>query len=136
MTREEREGFLAELHVGVLAIDEPGRGPLLSPIWYVYEQGEVLVNIDRDSVKAELVTAARRASMMVQTEAAPYKYATVEGPARLTPGWHDHLAMAIRYLGPELGRWYADNNPETGGSVTLHLVPEHWRTYDFNKLFA
>jgi hypothetical protein len=25
MTREEREAFLADVHVGVLAIDEPGR---------------------------------------------------------------------------------------------------------------
>ena len=39
MTRAEREAFLADVHVGVLSIAEPGRGPLAAPIWYGYEPG-------------------------------------------------------------------------------------------------
>ncbi len=39
MTRQEREAFLADLHVGIISIDEPGRGPLTAPIWYDYEPG-------------------------------------------------------------------------------------------------
>jgi hypothetical protein len=35
MTREEREAFLAGAHVGVLRIDEPGRGLLSVPVWYL-----------------------------------------------------------------------------------------------------
>jgi nitroimidazol reductase NimA-like FMN-containing flavoprotein (pyridoxamine 5'-phosphate oxidase superfamily) len=136
MTRAEREAFLSEVHVGVLGIDEPANGPLLSPIWYAYEDGAIHVNIGRTSRKAQLAERAGRASMTVQTETAPYQYVTVEGPAQLRAGWHDPLAMAVRYLGPELGPWYVDNNPETDDSVTLVLVPERWRTYDFNKLFA
>jgi nitroimidazol reductase NimA-like FMN-containing flavoprotein (pyridoxamine 5'-phosphate oxidase superfamily) len=38
MTREERETFLANLHVGVLAIPSDG-APLTAPIWYDYEPG-------------------------------------------------------------------------------------------------
>jgi hypothetical protein len=44
--------------------------------------------------------------------------------------------MATRYLGAEFGKWYADANPQDDHSVTLVLVPERWRTYDFNKLLA
>ena len=36
MTRAEREAFLAGQHVGIISIDEPGRGPLAVPIWYDY----------------------------------------------------------------------------------------------------
>lgn len=32
MTREEREAFLAEPHVGVISIPEPDHGPLTVPI--------------------------------------------------------------------------------------------------------
>ena len=39
MTKEEREAFLADLHVGVISIAEEGRGPLTVPIWYSYEPG-------------------------------------------------------------------------------------------------
>ena len=135
MEAEEREAFLASVHVGVLSVDEPGRGPHALPIWYLYVNGEVLVGIDGASRKAALLRAAGRATLTVQTETAPYQYVSVEGPVVLEPASHDGLALATRYLGPELGAWYADNNPSTPDSLTVRLRPEHWRTFDFAKLF-
>jgi len=136
MTRDEREAFLAGVHVGVLAIAEPGRGPLALPVWYAYEDGDVLVHIDDDTRKAELVRAAGRATLTVQDEAPPYKYVCVEGPAAIEPRSGDDASLAVRYLGVELGEWYARENPATATAVTLRLRPEHWRTYDFAKLFS
>ena len=72
---------------------------------------------------------------MVQTETPPYKYVSVEGPVSLDAGPHDEVAMATRYLGPELGKWYAESTAGVEGVMVLRLVPEHWRTYDFAKLF-
>ena len=37
MTRPEREAFLADVHVGVLAVDEPGRGPMALPELTTYK---------------------------------------------------------------------------------------------------
>ena len=136
MTRAEREAFLADAHVGVLAIDEPGRGPMSAPIWYLYDDGAVVMNIDGDSVKAKLARAAGRASLTVQTEAAPYKYVTVEGPVTLEGGTYEALQMAVRYLGEELGKWYVDEYEHPKTPVVMRLVPEHWRTYDFGKALA
>jgi hypothetical protein len=48
----------------------------------------------------------------------------------------DDLAMATRYLGPELGRWYAETNPSTESSVLAVLTPERWRTFDFAKVMG
>jgi nitroimidazol reductase NimA-like FMN-containing flavoprotein (pyridoxamine 5'-phosphate oxidase superfamily) len=135
MTVEERTAFLAGLHVGVLAVDEPGRGPHSLPIWYLYEDGEVLIGIDGPSRKAALLRAAGRATMTVQTETAPYNYVSIEGPVALEPASHDELELAVRYLGDEIGPWYVENNPRTPDSVTVRLRPEHWRTFDFARLF-
>ena len=135
MTTEEREEFLAGMHVGVLAVDEPGRGPHALPIWYLYVDGEVLIGIEGSSRKAALLRAAGRASLTVQSEAVPYKYVSIEGSVVLEPAMHDELAMATRYLGDELGAWYVENNPRTDDSVTIRLRLEHWRTFDFAKLF-
>jgi len=135
MTAAEREEFLKAVHVGVLAVDEPGHGPHALPIWYQYENGEVLIGIDGSSRKAALLRAAGRASLTVQTETAPYQYVSVEGPVVVEPAQHDNLAMATRYLGDELGAWYADNNPVTPDTMTVRLRPERWRTFDFAKLF-
>src|SRR5262249_32800525 len=123
------------VHIGVLAVDQPGRGPHALPIWYQYENGEVIVRVDDTSMKAKLVRAAGRATLTVQSEEAPYKYVSVEGPARVESRPHDDLALATRYLGPEMGAWYAENNPSGATGVTVVLTPEHWRTYDYAKLF-
>jgi len=132
MTVGEREAFLAAVH---LAVDEPGSGPHALPIWYLYVDGEVLIGIDGPSRKAALLRAAGRATMTVQTETAPYLYVSVEGPVVLEAAMHDELAMAERYLGAELGAWYVEHNPRTDDSLTVRLRPEHWRTFDFAKLF-
>jgi PPOX class probable F420-dependent enzyme len=136
MTRGEREAFLADVHVGVLAVEQPGRGPLALPIWYLVEDGDVLIGMGGSSKKAELLRAAGRATLTVQTEDPPYKYASVEGPVAIEAHQRDDLEMASRYLGPELGRWYADHNPSTPESVVVRLTPEHWLTKDFGKLMG
>ena len=135
MTVAERDAFLAAVRVGVLAVDEPGRGPHALPVWYQYEGGEVLIGIDGASHKAALLRDAGRASLTVQTETAPYQYVSVEGPVVLEPANHDDLLLATRYLGAELGAWYAEHNPRTDDSLTVRLRPERWRTFDFAKLF-
>jgi nitroimidazol reductase NimA-like FMN-containing flavoprotein (pyridoxamine 5'-phosphate oxidase superfamily) len=39
MTKQEREAFLADVHVGVISIAEEGRGPMTVPIWYACDLG-------------------------------------------------------------------------------------------------
>jgi nitroimidazol reductase NimA-like FMN-containing flavoprotein (pyridoxamine 5'-phosphate oxidase superfamily) len=40
LSREEREQFLAEPHIGALSVVErPDRAPLTVPIWYQYNPG-------------------------------------------------------------------------------------------------
>lgn len=136
MTVAEREAFLADLHVGVLAIDEPGRGPLALPVWYLVRDGVVEISMDGSSLKASLLRAAGRATLVAQTEEAPYKYVSVEGPISIDAQTADALEMATRYLGPEFGAWYAEANPTTDDSVVVRLTPEHWRTMDFAKLLG
>lgn len=136
MTRAERDEFLAAVRVAVLSVDDPGRGPLAVPVWYLFEDGDILIETDRTSKKARLLEAAGRASITVQTETAPYLYVTVEGPAVIEPNERDVEEIPTRYLGPELGAWYAKENPHGEDSVVIRLTPEHWNTMDFNKVLA
>ena len=136
MNEAERNEFLAAVRVGVLAIDHPGHGPLALPIWYQWENGVVVISMDGSSLKARLLRAAGRATMTVQDEAPPYSYVSVEGPVVVAGEMGDVLSMATRYLGPELGTWYADTNPSTADTVLVRLTPENWRTCDFGKGMA
>ena len=81
MTKEKREAFLADVHVGIISIAEEGRGPLTVPIWYAYEPGgDLRIMTGRESRKGRLVARAGRFSLCVQTDTSPYKYVSVEGP--------------------------------------------------------
>lgn len=135
LTKEEREKFLADLHIGVLTVaDVDGRAPLAVPLGYLYEPGgEIRFATAKDSRKMTLVRAAGRVGFLVQSEQRPYRYVAVEGPvtgeAQTTPD--EHLAMAIRYLGPEEGPQYFEISKEAVAEmVTVRIRPERWRTYD------
>ena len=143
MTKQEREAFLADLHVGVISIEEAGRGPLTVPIWYDYEPGgELWIITDRGSRKGKLLDAAGRFSLCAQTESVPYKYVSVEGPI-VSVGADDleriGRAMAYRYLGQEMGDAYLEATraeAERTDTVCYRMRPEHWLTVDYAKQFS
>ena len=133
MTPDEREAFLAGAHIGILSIQRDGKGPLALPIWYQYENGQVIIHIDDSSVKATLLRRHGRASMTVQTEEPPYRYVMVEGPVTVASEDRNILSIAVRYLGDELGRQYAASNEGAATAVIARLTPERWLTTDYGK---
>jgi PPOX class probable F420-dependent enzyme len=140
MSPQEREAFLAGLHVGVISILEPGRGPLTVPIWYAYEPGgELRVVTDRDSRKGRLLAVGSRLSLCVQSETPPYRYVSVEGPVvslEAADRERDLRPLARRYLGPELGDGYvAATHAQAGTSVLVRIRPERWLSVDYSKQY-
>jgi nitroimidazol reductase NimA-like FMN-containing flavoprotein (pyridoxamine 5'-phosphate oxidase superfamily) len=136
MTAEERETFLAGVHVGVLAVERAGRAPLAVPIWYAYEGGEVLLWMDRDSVKDRSIRAAERLSLVAQSETVPYKYVTAEGPAVSADGpptREQALAIASRYLPEAEAAAYVDG-ALGDRSVLVRMRPEKWLSNDQSKV--
>jgi len=141
MTPEEREAFLAGVHVGVLSVENPGRGPLAVPVWYAYEAGGTVdVITDGHSRKAQRLRDAGRCALCAQSETPPYRYVSVEGPITVvehTVGDDARRAMAYRYLGTEIGDLYlAATAADAPRSVMFRMTPAHWYTTDFAKQFG
>jgi len=134
MSGTEREAFLADLHVGVLAVERPDGPPLAAPIWYRVLDGAVEMTIGAGSQKAAALERAGRASLCVQREAHPPAYVTVEGPIALVAATREQrVAIASRYLGPEVGEAYVGST-DGGDHTAVVLTPETWRTVDYAKL--
>ena len=138
MTRAEREAFLADTHVALLAIEQEGRGPFLVPVWYWYRPGsDVHIVTGGASRKLPLLRKAGRASLCVQTETMPYKYVTIEGPVTIVdrPDYErDVSEVALRYLGPQMGEAYlAATTVEHETAVLVRIKPERWQTVDFTR---
>lgn len=143
MTKAERGAFLAGVHVGVISIAEPGRGPLTAPIWYGYEPGgELWIVTERASRKGRLLAQVARFSLCVQSEQPPYKYVSVEGPiTAITPSdvERGRRPLARRYLGRDLGDRYieATDTPESrSANIRISLRPERWLTTDYAKQYS
>ena len=135
MTHQEAQGFLADLHVGVLSLTDDSRGPLTVPIWYDYQpEGDIFFITGPNSRKGKLLKVGVRLSLVAQSEDPPYKYVSVEGPVTSIgkANKDDLLDMAIRYLGSEEGKKYTGNT-ETKGGVIVRVKPDRWLSVDYSK---
>ncbi len=138
MTREEREACLAAVHVGVLSVDEPRRGPLSVPVWYLYEPGgEIIVVTRPEARKTRLLSVGARVAFLVQSEELPPKYVTTQGrvvavaPADVS---RDVKPVVRKYLGAEVGDSYVDNTRPNGtNEVVVRIRPQRWYSRDFGR---
>lgn len=141
MTREEREAFLADLHVGVLSVaGEAGRPPNMMPMWYRYEPGGmVMFTTAHPTRKARLLEKSGRVSLCVQGEQIPYRYVTVEGQVANVndPAPPDALrAIAPRYIGPERAAAMVAATKDWAPVMQLyHVQPERWHSADHGEEF-
>ncbi|NIK58450.1 pyridoxamine 5'-phosphate oxidase family protein [Kribbella shirazensis] len=145
LSRAERTAFLSDVRVGVLSVasDRPDRAPVSAPVWYQYDpEIGVTVIMNGKSRKGAAIEAARRFVLVVQSEAVPYRYVSVEGPVteiRRTDPEKDLLPLAVRYLGEDRGRAYL-KEWENAGAAETDLVyvmkPTHWNTADFTNDLA
>lgn len=131
----EREQFLAEPHIGALAVAwRSDRAPLTVPIWYGYTPGgELWINTGPASRKAKAIQSAGRFSLMAQRTEPTVRYVSVEGPVtRVEQGSHERSwEMAARYLPPDRVADYVEyERTQLGEHVAIYLRPEHWLSAD------
>jgi hypothetical protein len=131
----DRELFLAEPHIAALSVSAGlDRGPVTVPMWYQYEPGgEAWILTESASLKAHLIGAAGRFSLMVDRITPTIRYVSVEGPVTRTVPETDELLweIATRYLGEEKARDYiAMAKAEFGEQVVIYLRPERWLSSD------
>lgn len=134
MTAEARKAFLSGVHVGVLALNEPGRGPLTVPVWYdVNAEGELVFIVDAGSRKGRLLAVGTRLSLCAQVETPPYQYVSVEGPVTALIGCDAECVRPIarRYLGTRGGDEYADT-VDLSDTVLVSVRLERWLSADFS----
>lgn len=134
-SKSQWERFLKGRHVAVLAtIGADGR-PVLTPIWYLYIDGKMLMRTGTDSAKVANIRRDPRVTVCVQDERPPYASVTMYGKAsiegeRLGLG----AKIARHYLGAVAGAAYirvAAEQIQQSAEVTLVVTPDRVRTENF-----
>jgi len=104
--------------VGYLAAD--GR-PLVAPIWFVVEDGQVVFNTARDSAKGKALARDPRVVVCVDLERPPYGFVQIQGVATTSEEIDDLVSSATqiggRYMGPERAGEFGKRNGVPGELV-------------------
>lgn|SRR5574341_390656 len=116
--------FLREANVAILAtVDSRGR-PHAAPVWYLYDDGVLIISTGRGSQKHRNIEANAQVTAVVDRRTLPYYAVMVQGRAEVGPALppDDRFRLAVRYLGEDLGRRYIER---TAGedSVTIRIHP-------------
>jgi hypothetical protein len=141
LTVEQKQTFLAGLHVGMLSIPRSNStgemaAPLTSPVWYGYQAGgELWLLTMATSMKGKLLKVGLPVSFCVQNEQPPYAYVSVTGTvARITPSLLEEelRPLARRYLGIVGGDAYTDAEG-VEDTITVHISIDSWLAVDYGS---
>ncbi len=104
--------------LGYVAAD--GR-PLVAPVWFVVDRGDLVLNTGKDTAKGKALARDPRVVICVDDPHPPYSFVQVQGVAALSEDPAELLDIATRagarYMGPDRGEEYGRRNGVPGELV-------------------
>jgi PPOX class probable F420-dependent enzyme len=104
--------------LGYIAAD--GR-PLVAPVWFVVDDGQLAFNTGRDTSKGRALARDSRVTICVDDPHPPYSFVQVQGVATVTEDPQDVLDIATRtggrYMGTERAEEFGRRNCAPGELV-------------------
>lgn len=121
---DDREAFLQQANIAVLATADAQGQPHAAPVWYFYEDGVFIISTDRNSRKHKNIAAKSNIALTIDKRDLPYFAVIAQGRAELGPMFspEERLRLAVRYLGEERGRRYVEHT-KSEDSITVRLHP-------------
>jgi PPOX class probable F420-dependent enzyme len=120
------EFLSAGTRTGKLAYAGQDGRPLVAPIWFIVEDGDLVFNTGKDTAKGRALARDPRAALCVDLEEPPFGFVQVQGDAELSedPGELVRTATAIaaRYMGPGRAEEYGKRNG-VPGELVVRLRP-------------
>jgi PPOX class probable F420-dependent enzyme len=135
-----RDAFLAERRIAVLATVDPDGTSYLTAVWFLWLDGAFLVPTSGESRKGRNASARSRASILVDQRGDTLRGIAATGHVDVIRG-DQALAFNNRIHGRYLTKeGMADPGLggllEGGDDVTLRLVPDRWQTWDLEPTFS
>ena len=116
----------AGTRTGKLGFTAADGRPLVAPVWFVVEDGEIVFNTGRDTAKGRAVGRDPRLVLCVDLEEPPYAFVQVQGTATVSedPGELVRTATVIgaRYMGADRAEEFGRRNG-VPGELVVRLRP-------------
>jgi PPOX class probable F420-dependent enzyme len=109
--------------LGYLAAD--GR-PLIAPIWFVVDDGQLVFNTGQQTAKGRALLRDPRVVLVVDDDRPPFSFVQVQGTAAINADDPDLLStatrIAARYMGPERAEEFGRRNG-VPGELVVRITP-------------
>lgn len=127
ITDPEVIAFLSEgTRTAKLAFTGGDGRPLVTPVWFIVEDGCVVFNTGKETAKGRSLARDPRATIVTDLEAPPFGFVQVQGNAELSedPGelLRTAIAIAARYMGPDRAEEIGKRNG-VAGELVVRLRP-------------
>ena len=126
MSAEVVAFLTAGTRTGKLGFTAADGRPLVAPVWFVVEDGEIVFNTGRDTAKGRAVRRDPPVVMCVDLEEPPYAFVQVQGTATVSedPGELMRTATVIggRYMGADRAEEFGRRNG-VAGELLVRLRP-------------
>ena len=119
---EKVVGFLsAGTRTGMLGYVAADGRPLVAPVWFVVDGGQLVFNTGRDTSKGRALARDSRVVICVDDPHPPYSFVQVQGVATVTEDPQDVLDIATRtgarYMGADRADEFGHRNAVPGELV-------------------
>ncbi len=124
--------FLQKPNLAVLATIGPGGRPHATPVWFLLEDDDILINTSKGRVKLRNMQDDPRVALTIVDREDPYRYVQIRGKVvrfDRERGARDIDRLSMRYR----GRAY--NYPATdapANRITILIRPERFNTMGFH----
>jgi len=127
MTDPEVSAFLSEgTRTGMLSYTAADGRPLVAPVWFIVEDGCVVFNTGKQSVKGRALERDPRTALCTDLQEPPFGFVQVQGEAELSEDPAELLrtatAIAARYMGAERAAEFGQRNSGPG-ELVVRLRP-------------
>jgi PPOX class probable F420-dependent enzyme len=134
MSEGELDGFLSEAHLARLATIGVDEFPNMHPMWFIYEDGAVIIGTPKDTVKIKNIKRNPRVAIGIDIAGDVTKGVVFRGRAELIEDDVKSITRRIllKYLGDSDHPMYQPllEMPRT----IIKIMPEKTYSWDYSKM--
>ena len=135
LNEEEVKALLNQELVARLGSLNPDGSIHLMPVWFKYEDGDILIGTEEHTRKAKNVKRNKNVSLLIDSHERPYKGVLIYGQAQLD---HDdaigkRISILARHIPADIAQRMGANLASPFALITIRIKPQRIISYDDAK---
>ncbi len=135
LNEEELEAFFNQALIARLGSLNPDGSIHLVPVWFKYEDGDILIGTNERTRKAKNVKRNKNVSLLIDSQERPYKGVLIYGQAQLEQedALGKRISILARHLPADIAQKVGSDLASQFALITIRIKPQRIISYDDAK---